>query len=87
VAAYASGCFKHVLQVSAAIFVGWRTYSYKLDPTVSYAGGYIVTEDQTACIYVAVDDFFQAGLINWHSPTIEEVNLGLINVEAKHVVT
>jgi hypothetical protein len=86
VAADVAGRGQHVLQVGAAVLVAGRADGDVLHVGEGDAGCDVRGEGEAAFLHVAVDDFLEAGLVDRHSARIEQADLGLVDVQAEHVV-
>ncbi len=80
------GRFDHVLQVGRAVFVRRRTDGNKLDIAVRNAGCNIRGKLQPARSAIAVNQGFEAGLIDRHAAAVQQIDFLCINIKAKNIV-
>ena len=86
VAANAARGGEHVLHVGGAVFVRRRAHGDELDRAKAHALLDVAGEVKALRLDVAQHDFFQARLEDGNFATQQHVNLGLIEIDAQHIV-
>ena len=77
---------KHVPQVRRAVLVGWRAHGNALQRAMANARGDVGGEHQPSSRFVPAHDGLQPRLEDRDPAFIQHAHLGLVEVEAEHMI-
>jgi hypothetical protein len=75
------------LQICGTIFIRRRTDRNELHLTMRHTSGDISREAQTPSSDITRNNFIETWFVNWDAATIQNIDLALIHIQTKYIVT